>query len=42
MGPKIQAAINFLNWGGEIAIITSIEKLKEALEGITGTKITKD
>jgi len=42
MGPKIQAAINFLNWGGEIAIITSIEKVKEALEGITGTKITKD
>jgi len=42
MGPKIQEAINFLNWGGEIAIITSIEKVKEALEGITGTKITKD
>ena len=42
MGPKIQAAINFLNWGGEAAIITSIDKVKEALEGITGTKITKD
>jgi len=42
MGPKIQAAINFLNWGGEVAIITSIDKVKEALEGITGTKITKD
>ncbi|HHT9137782.1 MAG TPA: carbamate kinase [Candidatus Wunengus sp. YC60] len=42
MGPKIQAAINFLNWGGEVAIITSINKVKEALEGITGTKITRD
>ena len=42
MGPKIQAAINFLNWGGAAAIITSIDKVKEALEGITGTKITKD
>ena len=42
MGPKIQAAINFLNWGGEVAIITAIDKVKEALEGITGTKITKD
>ena len=42
MGPKIQAAINFLNWGGEAAIITSIDKMKEALVGITGTKITKD
>ena len=42
MGPKIQAAINFLNWGGEVAIIAAIDKVKEALEGITGTKITKD
>ncbi len=42
MGPKIQAAINFLNWGGDVAIIAAIDKVKEALEGITGTKITKD
>lgn len=42
MGPKIQAAINFLNWGGEVAIITAIDKVKEALEGITGTEITKN
>ncbi|MBI2469795.1 MAG: carbamate kinase [Planctomycetes bacterium] len=42
MGPKIQAAINFLNWGGEVAIITSIDKVKEALEGITGTKINRE
>ena len=42
MGPKIQAAINFLNWGGEVAIIAAIDKVKEALEGITGTKITKN
>ena len=42
MGPKIQAAINFLNWSGEVAIIAAIDKVKEALEGIAGTKITKD
>ena len=42
MGPKIQAAINFLNWGGELVIITSIDKVKVAFEGRTGTKITKD
>ncbi len=42
MGPKIQAAINFLNWGGDMAIITSIDKVKEAMEGTTGTKIIKD
>lgn len=42
MGPKIQATINFLNWGGESAIITSIDKVKEALEGRTGTTITRN
>ncbi|MHA1328766.1 MAG: carbamate kinase [Promethearchaeota archaeon] len=37
MGPKVQAAINFLESGGKRAIITSIEKIKDALEGKTGT-----
>lgn len=37
MGPKIQAVINFLESGGEQAIVTSIEKIKEALEGKSGT-----
>jgi len=37
MGPKIQAVINFLESGGEQAIITSIEKIKEALEIKSGT-----
>ncbi len=41
MGPKIQAAINFLNWGGALAVITSIDKVQEALEGKTGTRIIK-
>ena len=39
MGPKIQAVINFLESGGERAIITSIDKIKEALEGTSGTEI---
>lgn len=42
MGPKIQAAINFLTWGGELAIITSIDKVKDALDDRTGTKIIKN
>ncbi|MEP9410575.1 MAG: carbamate kinase [Candidatus Brocadia sp.] len=42
MGPKVQAAINFLTWGGELAIITSIDKVKDALDGRTGTKIIKE
>jgi carbamate kinase len=37
MGPKVQAVINFLESGGEQAIITSIEKIKEALDGKAGT-----
>jgi carbamate kinase len=39
MGPKIQACIRFIEWGGEMAIITSLEKATEALEGKTGTRI---
>ncbi|MCF6153779.1 MAG: carbamate kinase [Candidatus Brocadia sp.] len=42
MGPKIQVAMNFLTWGGELAIITSIDKVKDALDGRTGTKIIKN
>lgn len=37
MGPKVQAIINFLESGGEQGIITSIEKIKDALEGKAGT-----
>lgn len=39
MGPKIQAAIHFLESGGEEVIITSIEKMREARKGETGTRI---
>ena len=39
MGPKIQAAINFIEQGGQEVIITSIEKSVQALEGDEGTKI---
>jgi carbamate kinase len=42
MGPKIVSAINFIESGGKTAIITSIDKLKDALEGKTGTKIIQD
>ncbi len=37
MGPKVEAVINFLEKGGKRAIITSIEKIKEALEEKAGT-----
>ncbi|WP_419960805.1 carbamate kinase [Psychrobacillus sp. BM2] len=39
MGPKIEAAILFLQKGGKNVIITSIDKLQDALAGKTGTRI---
>ncbi|HOE55558.1 MAG TPA: carbamate kinase [Candidatus Cloacimonas acidaminovorans] len=39
MGPKIQAAIDFLERGGSEVLITSIEKIVDAFEGKTGTRI---
>lgn len=39
MGPKVQACIRFLEAGGERAIITSLNKAIEALQGETGTHI---
>jgi len=40
MGPKIEAAIEFLEAGGKEVIITIPEFLEDALEGKAGTKIT--
>lgn len=39
MGPKIEAAILFLQKGGKNVIITSIDALQDAIEGKTGTRI---
>ncbi len=39
MGPKIQAAINFIEGGGEEVIITSIKNTAQALKGSEGTRI---
>ncbi len=39
MGPKIRAVIRFLEEGGKAALITSPNKLEEALEGRAGTRI---
>lgn len=41
MGPKMRAAIDFLENGGKRVIITAIDKLASALEGKDGTSITK-
>jgi len=39
MGPKIEAAVEFIKAGGQKAIITSVERMSEALAGETGTEI---
>jgi carbamate kinase len=42
MGPKIQAVINYLERGGEAALITMPETIGKALSGQTGTWIRRD
>ena len=42
MGPKIRGALNFLASGGQRVVITSIERLAEAMQGKTGTVIEYD
>ncbi len=39
MGPKVLASIRFVRNGGKMAIITKLDKLLDALDGKTGTKI---
>lgn len=39
MGPKVEACVRFLRWGGERAIITSLGKAVDAVDGKAGTQI---
>ena len=39
MGPKIQAAIDYIHHGGKEVLITSANHLKAALLNRSGTKI---
>ena len=41
MGPKVEAAIRFLEGGGRRAIITSLEGAHRALWGLVGTEISR-
>ena len=42
MEPKIKSAIYFLEHYGKKVVLTSLEKLEDALKGNSGTTITKD
>jgi carbamate kinase len=39
MGPKIEAALSYLERGGKLVIITSPEKIPDALQELAGTRI---
>lgn len=42
MGPKVEAAVAFLEHGGERAIVCSLDEAPEALQGRAGTRIEPD
>lgn len=42
MGPKVEACIRFIEYGGEKAIITSLDRAVDALDGKEGTEIKMD
>ncbi len=41
MGPKVLASVEFLRGGGQEVIITNPESIERALDGETGTRITR-
>ncbi len=41
MGPKIEAAIRFVESGGERTIITSLPRARDALAGLAGTTVSR-
>ena len=42
MGPKVEAAVQYVKNGGKRAVITSIEEIEEVLAGRAGTEVTRD
>jgi carbamate kinase len=42
MGPKVLACLRFIEWGGQMAIITSLDKAVEAMMNKVGTRIVPD
>jgi carbamate kinase len=41
MGPKVEAAVEFVERGGERAVITSLDRIAEAVAGRAGTTIVR-
>jgi carbamate kinase len=42
MGPKVEAAVRFVEAGGELCAITSLDKAVDALRGMAGTQVVPD
>ena len=42
MGPKVTACMRFVEWGGQFAVITSLDRAVDALHGRAGTRIVPD
>jgi carbamate kinase len=42
MGPKVEAAVQFMQSGGKKAVIASIENIEAAVAGNAGTEVTHD
>ena len=42
MGPKIEAAIDFLQHGGKRVLVCSVDRIHDALEGKAGTELLPD
>ncbi|MBP7652862.1 carbamate kinase, partial [Candidatus Dependentiae bacterium] len=42
MGPKVKAALRFIEFGGDRSIITSLDQAFDAVRGKTGTQIVPD
>jgi carbamate kinase len=42
MGPKVAAALRYLELGGEEALIASLERASDALEGRAGTRVSRE
>ena len=41
MGPKVEACVRFVEGGGREAIITSLDRVRAAIDGVAGTRVVR-
>jgi carbamate kinase len=42
MGPKVEAAVQFVEQGGGAAVITSLDRVSDAMAGRAGTHFVRN